>query len=79
MHLNVLDAERARDALVKAIYTNLHQWIVAEINKKIEPKESIDDLIVGTQRYIGILDMPGYGEHFSQSLLLCDNLMKNTS
>lgn len=60
MQLNVLEAERARDALIKAIYSNLHQWIVEQINKKIMPETSID----ATRHYIGILDMPGYGENF---------------
>lgn len=63
MPLNVLEAERARNALIKVLYSNLHDWIVAQINNKIQPKESIEDHVIESQRYIGILDMPGYGEH----------------
>lgn len=66
----MLEAERARDALIKALYSNLHQWIVGQINKKIEPKKSIEDQVNVLQRYIGVLDMPGFGEHFSTAISL---------
>lgn len=52
--MRVSQAERARDALGKTIYVNLHGWLVQQINKKIESN-------LNEPRYIGILDMPGFG------------------
>lgn len=63
MPLNVAQAENARDALVKTLYTNFHGWLVEQINSKIKPADFDDH----QRNYIGILDMPGFGEHSEHS------------
>lgn len=58
MQLDVLQAERARDSLMKTIYSHLHEWVMGQINRRIEPI-----CIKHTPRYIGTLDMPGFGKY----------------
>lgn len=53
--LKVYEANNARDALAKAIYSKLFDHIVARINKSIPFKAS--------SYYIGVLDIAGFGEH----------------
>lgn len=57
--LNLSQAQRALDGLAKTMYSNLHDWIVQRINQKIDIK-FVDPR--QTRQYIGILDMPGFGE-----------------
>lgn len=64
MSMSATQAERVRDGLIKTIYVNLHNWIVQQINKKINPVY-LNDL---QRYYIGILDMPGFGGSFYQNL-----------
>lgn len=52
--LKVYEANNARDALAKAIYSKLFDHIVARINKSIPFKAS--------SYYIGVLDIAGFGE-----------------
>lgn len=52
--LKVYEANNARDALGKAIYSKLFDHIVARINKSIPFKAS--------SYYIGVLDIAGFGE-----------------
>lgn len=56
MNLNATQAEHCRNSLVKTIYSGLHQWIMKELNRKIYTG------CLTTCKYIGILDMPGFGE-----------------
>lgn len=49
-------AQRARDTLIKIIYVKLHSWLVNCINSGINTK--------GCQRFIGVLDMPGFGTRY---------------
>lgn len=60
MPLNVSQSKLARDALMKAIYVNLFDWLVRRINLKIEPVCYLGGNLA--QKYIGILDMPGFGK-----------------
>lgn len=55
--LKVYEANNARDALAKAIYSKLFDHIVARINKSIPFKAS--------SYYIGVLDIAGFGERIS--------------
>lgn len=66
MQLNVSQAKRARDALIKTLYTDLHNMIVQQINSRIAP-----NLLDVCDRYIGILDIPGFGMNYflDQTLL----------
>lgn len=59
MPLSVPQSERARDALIKTIYANLYDWLVRRINLRIAPAYVDANQ---SRRYIGILDMPGFGE-----------------
>lgn len=51
--LKVHEANSARDALAKALYSNLFDHIVRSINKSIPFKAS--------SYYIGVLDIAGFG------------------
>lgn len=53
--LKVYEANNARDALVKAIYNNLFDYIVNRINKSIPFQAS--------SYYIGVLDIAGFGKY----------------
>lgn len=54
--LKVYEACNARDALAKAIYSNLFDHIVNRINESIPFKAS--------SYYIGVLDIAGFGNYF---------------
>lgn len=43
--LNPTQAASGRDALAKAIYNNLFEWIVTRINKSMKPRGSVNQLI----------------------------------
>lgn len=64
MQLNVSQAKRARDALIKTLYTDLHNMFVQQINSRIAP--NLLDVCD-----IGILDIPGFGMNYflDQTLL----------
>ena len=49
------EASNARDAMAKAIYSKLFDYIVAHINKSIPFTSS-------SANYIGVLDIAGFGE-----------------
>lgn len=51
--MKVYEANNARDALAKAIYSKLFDHIVGRINKSIPFKAS--------SYYIGVLDIAGFG------------------
>lgn len=51
--LNLVQARAVRDALAKAIYNNLFDWIVDRLNQSLEAKEGLD-------KSIGILDIYGF-------------------
>lgn len=51
--LNPTQARAVRDALAKAIYNNLFDWIVDRLNQSLEAKEGLD-------KTIGILDIYGF-------------------
>lgn len=51
--LNPVQARAVRDALAKAIYNNLFDWIVERLNQSLEAKE-------GKDKTIGILDIYGF-------------------
>lgn len=53
--LKVYEANNARDALAKAIYSKLFDHIVSRINKSIPFKAS--------SYYIGVLDIAGFGTY----------------
>lgn len=52
--LKIHEANNARDALAKAIYSNLFDFIVSRINQSIPFQAS--------SYYIGVLDIAGFGE-----------------
>lgn len=60
--LKVYEANNARDALAKAIYSKLFDHIVARINKSIPFKAS--------SYYIGVLDIAGFGKSSTLQLLI---------
>ena len=51
--LNIAQATAVRDALAKAIYFNLFDWIVAKLNVSLQARSSVDNTI-------GILDIYGF-------------------
>ncbi|KAL6303973.1 P-loop containing nucleoside triphosphate hydrolase protein [Sparassis latifolia] len=51
--LNPAQASAGRDALAKAIYNNLFEWIVSKINVSMKPRST-------TAQLIGILDIFGF-------------------
>ncbi|CAI4635087.1 CEI_1a_G0041120.mRNA.1.CDS.1 [Saccharomyces cerevisiae] len=51
--LNVVQADAVRDALAKAIYNNLFDWIVSRVNKSLQA-------FPGAEKSIGILDIYGF-------------------
>lgn len=61
--LKVQEAINARDALAKAIYSNLFDHIVSCINQSIPFKAS--------SYYIGVLDIAGFGKFFFYMSILC--------
>jgi myosin-6 len=56
--LKVYEANNARDALAKAVYSNLFDYIVNRINQSIPFQTSC--------YYIGVLDIAGFGEWWSK-------------
>ncbi|CAJ0571540.1 unnamed protein product, partial [Mesorhabditis spiculigera] len=62
--LKPAEASAARDALAKAIYSRLFDWIVATINKSIP--------FTNSHNYIGVLDIAGF-EYFTINsiVLIC--------
>lgn len=62
--LKVYEANNARDALAKAIYSKLFDHIVARINKSIPFKAS--------SYYIGVLDIAGFGNTYIDPLHFCN-------
>lgn len=55
--LNKGSSEGVRDAMSKYIYFSLRDSIICKINGVIKCISST------AERYIGILDMPGFGKH----------------
>ncbi|KAH7097788.1 myosin-1 [Auriculariales sp. MPI-PUGE-AT-0066] len=51
--LNPAQASSGRDALAKAIYNNLFEWIVSRVNVSMKPRESHSNVI-------GVLDIYGF-------------------
>ncbi|EJS44224.1 myo5p [Saccharomyces arboricola H-6] len=51
--LNVVQADAVRDALAKAVYNNLFDWIVGRVNKSLQA-------FPGAEKSIGILDIYGF-------------------
>ena len=51
--LNVTQATAVRDALAKALYFNLFDWIVGKLNVSLKPKDQ-------TKNTLGILDIYGF-------------------
>lgn len=47
---NVAQANSGRDALAKALYNNLFEWIVSRVNVSMKPKSA-------TSYVIGVLDI----------------------
>jgi myosin-1 len=50
---NVVQASAVRDALAKAIYNNLFEWIVARVNKSMKARQA-------SHNVIGVLDIYGF-------------------
>ncbi len=48
--LNVPQASSGRDALAKALYNNLFEWIVGRVNVSMKPRGQ-------TEHIIGVLDI----------------------
>ena len=64
--LKVSEAQNARDALAKAIYTKLFDHIVAAVNKAIP--------FTASTNFIGLLDIAGFGESFYFCFVLFLNI-----
>ncbi|MCO5562624.1 hypothetical protein L7F22_016252 [Adiantum nelumboides] len=56
------DVSLARDALAGALYERLFNWLVAQINKALDPK------LVSNFKSITLVDIPGFGFSKSDSL-----------
>ena len=54
--LKINEAQSARDALAKSIYSRLFDYIVLRLNQAIPFKSS--------QNFIGLLDIAGFGEFY---------------
>jgi myosin-1 len=69
---NPVQANAVRDALSKAIYNNLFEWIVARVNKSMAPKQA-------SANVIGVLDIYGF-EIFENNSFeqLCINYVNET-
>jgi len=52
--LKVVEAQSARDALAKAVYAKLFDYIVFRVNKSLPFSSS--------KSYIGVLDIAGFGK-----------------
>jgi len=52
----VVEAQNARDALAKAVYARLFDYIVFRVNQSLPFSSS--------KSYIGVLDIAGFGELF---------------
>ena len=52
--MKVVEAQNARDALAKAIYARLFDYIVARVNQSLPFSSS--------KSYIGVLDIAGFGK-----------------
>lgn len=50
------EAIENRDALVKAMYDNLFDWLVEELNKRLKGR---DEVPAEEVRFIGVLDIYG--------------------
>ena len=57
---NEWQSQYARDAFSKAIYSNLFQWIVERINKKIRYRSRKSTIVGDNLPKIGILDIYGF-------------------
>lgn len=44
--LNVAQASSGRDALAKALYNNLFEWIVGRVNVSMKP-QGVTDYVIG--------------------------------
>ena len=52
--LKVVEAQNARDALAKAIYARLFDYIVSRVNRSLP--------FTSSKSYIGVLDIAGFGK-----------------
>jgi len=59
--LKVYEANNARDALAKALYSNLFDHVVKSINRSIPFQVS--------SYYIGVLDIAGFGKYLLYNVL----------
>ena len=69
--LKTYEANNARDALAKAVYSRLFDYIVHRINTSIPFQASA--------YYIGVLDIAGFGKftiYFLLVLYTCQNLVR---
>lgn len=62
--LTLEQAEQARDALAKALYGSMFDWIIAKINTTLKPREKATNTI-------GVLDIFGFEVFQSNSLEQC--------
>jgi myosin-5 len=54
--LSTIDAKNNRDSMAKAMYHNLFDWLVTQMNKELyDPEDDSDDVL-----WIGILDVFGF-------------------
>ena len=78
---SVADAEGSRDALAKAIYGALFDWLVHRVNVAIggDSKKTAEELGGKVQSYIGVLDIFGFESFVSNSFeQLCINYCNET-
>jgi myosin heavy subunit len=74
--LTLRAAQDSRDGLAKALYQRLFRWIVETINHKIKGKMQTEEINVENSRFIGILDIYGFGKSvrlFVRSLIFPRN------
>jgi myosin-5 len=81
MQLKCPQAVDARDALAKALYSQLFDWLVARVNKGIRPASATSDstAAVPVKAFVGILDIFGF-EAFERNSFeqLCINYTNET-
>jgi len=63
--LKVIEAQNARDALAKAVYARLFDYIVSRVNQALP--------FASSKSYIGVLDIAGFGKHRGLAhFFICD-------
>lgn len=67
--LTMEQSRHARDALAKAVYAAMFEWVVGRTNECIEAKQA--EVMTEDRIFIGLLDIFGEDLHRKQSSAMC--------